>query len=177
MTQASIPDYDRVRHAILRTLRKAAIEGNDPKEVARLILNVAHANSPRLRYGVGGEAYWLPYLKTVLPQRLFDYLLRKVLACEVLQTLLLWENKLFASLRPPWIDTHADNAFPVHVLKAHPMNCCETGRISFSVSFQPASNADSCLGHVSNHVDQTPLFETSGGFWRSPAHRWSYSIL
>lgn len=76
-TQASIPDYDRVRSAILRTLRKAVLQGNDPKEVARLILKIARANSPRLRYGVGGEAHWLPISRRFCPQRLFDYLLRK----------------------------------------------------------------------------------------------------
>jgi NAD(P)-dependent dehydrogenase (short-subunit alcohol dehydrogenase family) len=72
-----IVDYKGVRDAIDRTLRKAASHGEDPRKVAELILKVARAPSPRLRYGVGTEAYWLPYLKVLLPQSLFDYLLRR----------------------------------------------------------------------------------------------------
>jgi hypothetical protein len=45
--------------------------------VAQLILQVARARSLRLRYGAGAEAHWVPYLKVLLPQRLFDYLLRR----------------------------------------------------------------------------------------------------
>jgi NAD(P)-dependent dehydrogenase (short-subunit alcohol dehydrogenase family) len=47
-----------------------------PDEVARHILMIARTPSPCLRYEVGREAY-LPYLKVLLPQRLFDALLRQ----------------------------------------------------------------------------------------------------
>jgi hypothetical protein len=72
-----IADYNRVRDAVDHTLRKAASEGEDPRKVAELVLKIARAGSPRLRYGVGREAYWLPYLKVLLPQSLFDYLMRR----------------------------------------------------------------------------------------------------
>lgn len=72
-----IADYNKVRDAIDRTLQKAPSQGENPRKVADLILKIAHARSPRLRYGVGTEAYWLPYLKVLSPQSLFDYLLRR----------------------------------------------------------------------------------------------------
>jgi hypothetical protein len=36
----------------------------------------SRARTPRLRYAAGQER-WLPYHKLLLPQRLFDYLLRR----------------------------------------------------------------------------------------------------
>ncbi len=76
-SRRQIADYDAVRDAVDRTLRKAAGQGEDPRKVAELVLKVARAPSPRLRYGVGREAYWLPYLKVLLPQSLFDHLVRR----------------------------------------------------------------------------------------------------
>jgi NAD(P)-dependent dehydrogenase (short-subunit alcohol dehydrogenase family) len=73
----TITDYDAVRRAARHTLRDAVRGGDDPRNVARLALKVARARSPRLRYGSGREALWVPYAKVLLPQRLFDYLLRR----------------------------------------------------------------------------------------------------
>jgi NAD(P)-dependent dehydrogenase (short-subunit alcohol dehydrogenase family) len=77
MPEGTLADYDAVRRAARHTLREALRQGDDPAKVAYLILKVARARSPRLRYGAGGEAHWVPYLKVLLPQRLFDYLLRR----------------------------------------------------------------------------------------------------
>ncbi len=52
-------------------------DGGDPTTVARLVLRVARARSPRLRYPAGWEARFLPYLKVLAPQRLIDQLLRR----------------------------------------------------------------------------------------------------
>jgi NAD(P)-dependent dehydrogenase (short-subunit alcohol dehydrogenase family) len=76
-TQSTIADYSRSRQAVRRTFQKALEKGGDPREVARTILKVAQARSPRLRYGVGGAAHWLPYFKTLMPQSLFDYVLHR----------------------------------------------------------------------------------------------------
>lgn len=76
-TEGSIPDYDAVRAAALRTLRDSLRQGDDPRKAAQLILKVANAPTPRLRYGAGGEERWLPYLKVLLPQRIFDYAVRR----------------------------------------------------------------------------------------------------
>lgn len=72
-----IKDYDTWRKAVRETMLKAARHGDDPDKVARLILKVAQSERPRLRYGIGSEAKWLPYLKVLLPQRLLAYMLRK----------------------------------------------------------------------------------------------------
>jgi hypothetical protein len=77
MPEGTITDYDAVRQAARRTLHEALRQGDDPRKVAHLILKVARTRSPLLRYGAGREAYWLPYLKVLLPQRLFDYLVRR----------------------------------------------------------------------------------------------------
>ena len=70
-------DYDAVRRAISRTMQNSLRRAGDPGCVAQVILNVARARSPLLRYGVGSEARWVPYLSTLAPQRVFDYLLRR----------------------------------------------------------------------------------------------------
>jgi NAD(P)-dependent dehydrogenase (short-subunit alcohol dehydrogenase family) len=73
----AIGDYDAVRSAASRTLRQALRKGDDPAKVAQLIMKIARARSPRLRYGVGPEARWLPYLRVLAPQRLLDQLVRR----------------------------------------------------------------------------------------------------
>lgn len=74
-SEGTIADYDAVRDAARRTLGDSLRRGDDPSTVAQLI--VARAPAPRLRYGVGSEARWLPYLRVLLPQSLFDRLLRR----------------------------------------------------------------------------------------------------
>jgi NAD(P)-dependent dehydrogenase (short-subunit alcohol dehydrogenase family) len=75
-TEGAIADYDCPRRAARQTMRKAAQHGDDPSKVAHIILNIARARSPRLRYVVGRER-WVPYAKVLLPQRLFDYAVRR----------------------------------------------------------------------------------------------------
>jgi NAD(P)-dependent dehydrogenase (short-subunit alcohol dehydrogenase family) len=75
--EGPIADYEAVRRAASRTLQDSLRQGGDPHKVAELILKIARARSPRLRYGAGSEALWIPYLKVLLPQRLFDYLVRR----------------------------------------------------------------------------------------------------
>ena len=72
-----IPDYAGPRAAARQAMFKATEQGDDPQKVAELIVKVAQSRSPRLRYGVGQEARWVPYLKVLLPQRLRDYFIRK----------------------------------------------------------------------------------------------------
>lgn len=75
-TEHAIADYDDSRRAARDTMRKAAARGGDPRKVARLILKVAQARTPRLRYTAGGEERLIPYLKVLLPQWTFDRILR-----------------------------------------------------------------------------------------------------
>lgn len=76
-TENPISDYGQIRQSIRRTLERALDEGEDPERVANLILTVARSREPRFRYGIGSGAAWLPYLRTLLPQQLFDYLVRR----------------------------------------------------------------------------------------------------
>lgn len=73
----AIADYDGPREAAHRTLHDSIRHGGDPRKVASLILHVACAKSPLFRYGAGRDGRWVPHLKMLLPQRLFDYLLRR----------------------------------------------------------------------------------------------------
>lgn len=76
-SQGTIADYDAVRSAARRTLKQSLRKGDDPHNVADLIVKIARDRSPRGRYGVGPEARWIPYLRVLLPQRLLDHALRR----------------------------------------------------------------------------------------------------
>ncbi len=76
-TESSISDYEAVRESIRKTLEQALNEGGDPERAAQVIVKVVLSRAPRFRHGVGSGAAWLPYLRTLLPQQLFDYLVRR----------------------------------------------------------------------------------------------------
>jgi NAD(P)-dependent dehydrogenase (short-subunit alcohol dehydrogenase family) len=76
-TETTIADYDGLRERARRTLRESLRNGDDPTAAASLIYKIAQARSPLPRYGVGREARWTPPLRVLLPQRLFDYLVRR----------------------------------------------------------------------------------------------------
>jgi NAD(P)-dependent dehydrogenase (short-subunit alcohol dehydrogenase family) len=70
-------DYDAVRPALTSAITKAIVDGDDPRKVANVIAEVAGSASPRLRYRVGSDAVWLPRLKAMLPQALFQRGMRR----------------------------------------------------------------------------------------------------
>jgi NAD(P)-dependent dehydrogenase (short-subunit alcohol dehydrogenase family) len=72
-----IPDYEAIRRAAIGTLWRSLQSAGDPMAVARVILRAAHAPAPRLRYGVGVDARWLPLARVLLPQGWFDRLVRR----------------------------------------------------------------------------------------------------
>jgi NAD(P)-dependent dehydrogenase (short-subunit alcohol dehydrogenase family) len=76
-SEGTIADYDAVRSAASQTLHDSLRKGDPPAKVAKVIVGIARARRPRLRYAVGSEARWLPYLRVLLPQRSFDYALRR----------------------------------------------------------------------------------------------------
>jgi len=76
-TENAIDDYDAVRQSFRKTLERALDEGEDPVRAVNLIVKVARSRAPRFRYDVGSGAAWLPYLRTLLPLQLFDYLVRR----------------------------------------------------------------------------------------------------
>lgn len=75
--ESAITDYDGAREAARRTLHDSLRRGGDPRTVASLVLTIARARSPRLRYGAGRDGRWIPHVKALLPQRLVEYLLRR----------------------------------------------------------------------------------------------------
>jgi NAD(P)-dependent dehydrogenase (short-subunit alcohol dehydrogenase family) len=64
----------RIKERIDRGLRMG-----DPVVVARLITRIAQDPNPRLRYLVGQDAHVQYWLKTVLPWRLYEWVVRKYL--------------------------------------------------------------------------------------------------
>ncbi|GIL28068.1 SDR family NAD(P)-dependent oxidoreductase [Actinocatenispora comari] len=74
---ATIGDFDGPRENARRTLHESMRRGGDPRAAAERIVSVASASRPRGRYGVGSGSFWVPRARTLLPQRLFDNLVRR----------------------------------------------------------------------------------------------------
>lgn len=70
-------DYDCLREVLNSSIERSFVEGGDPAEVAELVVRVAGAKAPRLRYRVGSDARWVPVLKGLLPQKAFAMGMRK----------------------------------------------------------------------------------------------------
>ena len=51
--------------------------GPDPAGVARCVARVLAASRPRLRYRVGNDARWVPRLRRLIPEWLFEAALRR----------------------------------------------------------------------------------------------------
>jgi NAD(P)-dependent dehydrogenase (short-subunit alcohol dehydrogenase family) len=65
-------DYSLLRSAMQSSIEESIGEGDDPEKVARTIARIAREKSPRLRYRVGSDARWVPRIKKVLPERIFE---------------------------------------------------------------------------------------------------------
>lgn len=74
---ASIPDYDHSRAAVQAAIQEAIGSGGNPIRVAALIVAIAQARRPRLRYRVGADARWVPRLKQLLPESWFQAGMRR----------------------------------------------------------------------------------------------------
>ena len=70
-------DYDRLREVLTSSIARSFADGGDPAEVAELVVRVASARAPRLRYRVGSDARWVPVLKGLVPQKAFAMGMRK----------------------------------------------------------------------------------------------------
>jgi NAD(P)-dependent dehydrogenase (short-subunit alcohol dehydrogenase family) len=77
LAAGEISDYDRFRQTIGEIFTQGLRRGGDPHQVARLIARLAEMRSPRLRYRVGTDSVWLPRLRAILPERLYDWGVRK----------------------------------------------------------------------------------------------------
>ncbi|MGH3622896.1 MAG: SDR family NAD(P)-dependent oxidoreductase [Sciscionella sp.] len=74
---ATIADYDGLRENAHDTLHASLRRGEAPRRAAALIVRIANTRAPRLRYGAGREALWVPLITVLLPQRLVDRLIRR----------------------------------------------------------------------------------------------------
>ncbi len=63
--------------AMIAAMRKAGAESRiTPQRVAETVAEIVFARRPLLHNPIGGQATWLPRLKMLLPQRIFEGMLR-----------------------------------------------------------------------------------------------------
>jgi NAD(P)-dependent dehydrogenase (short-subunit alcohol dehydrogenase family) len=68
----SIDDYAQTRQQAITIFEESMQRGADPTIVAKLILRVIEDESPRLRYRVGRAAIWIPRIRSIIPEGLFQ---------------------------------------------------------------------------------------------------------
>jgi NAD(P)-dependent dehydrogenase (short-subunit alcohol dehydrogenase family) len=68
----SIGDYDGMRRRALTVFERSVQEGEEPREVAKVVAAVLTDRFPRVRCRVGKLAKWLPRLRAVSSQRAFE---------------------------------------------------------------------------------------------------------
>ncbi|MBI4208097.1 MAG: SDR family NAD(P)-dependent oxidoreductase [Deltaproteobacteria bacterium] len=69
--------YDSIREKVERAFQKEVESGEDPSQVAQLIARITETKHPKLRYRVGRDAVWIPRLKSVIPGKIFSYVLKR----------------------------------------------------------------------------------------------------
>jgi NAD(P)-dependent dehydrogenase (short-subunit alcohol dehydrogenase family) len=69
--------YGRVRDRAIECMAESEQAGPDPSGVALCVARVLQAPRPRLRYRVGTDARWVPRLRRLIPEWLFEAALRK----------------------------------------------------------------------------------------------------
>jgi short-subunit dehydrogenase len=69
--------YDSARKSMIETSRQQMEKGDDPRVVARVVLKTAQAAKPRLRYPAGATARRLAFMRKLVPEAIFNSILRK----------------------------------------------------------------------------------------------------
>jgi NAD(P)-dependent dehydrogenase (short-subunit alcohol dehydrogenase family) len=69
--------YGPVRDRAIEIMARSEQAGPDPAWVARCVARVLAASRPRLRYRVGNDARWVPRLRRLMPEWLFEAALRR----------------------------------------------------------------------------------------------------
>jgi short-subunit dehydrogenase len=67
-----LPDYDPWRQLAFEAIREYEARSVEPGVVAECILRILQSRSPKLRYGVGKDAKFVPALRRILPESLFE---------------------------------------------------------------------------------------------------------
>lgn len=66
-----MPEYDRLRAQLAHHWHEAIAGGMPPRKVARHVLTLVRDKNPPLRTRIGADALLVPFLKAVLPAKLF----------------------------------------------------------------------------------------------------------
>ena len=69
--------YESARRAMIDTSRQQVEKGDEPGVVAQVVLKAAQAAKPRLRYPAGPAARQLDFMRKLVPERIFNIILRK----------------------------------------------------------------------------------------------------
>jgi short-subunit dehydrogenase len=69
--------YDSVRKSMIETSREQVEKGDEPEVVAHVVLKAAQAAKPRLRYPAGPAARQLSLMRRIVPEGIFNSILRK----------------------------------------------------------------------------------------------------
>jgi NAD(P)-dependent dehydrogenase (short-subunit alcohol dehydrogenase family) len=67
-----IDDYAQMRQQAITIFEESMQRGADPIIVAKLILRIIEDESPQLRYRVGRAAIWIPRIRSIIPEGLFQ---------------------------------------------------------------------------------------------------------
>lgn len=78
-----LADYDPWRRRALDAMRQLEEKGPDPSLVADRVLHIVRSDSPKLRYRVGTDATWVPRMRRLLPEGLFEKAVRGVFRMDV----------------------------------------------------------------------------------------------
>ncbi|PCC68631.1 short chain dehydrogenase [Nannocystis exedens] len=68
--------YAATRDRAIDIMARAEQSGPDPIRFARLLLRILAARRPRLRYRLGTDAVWVPRARRLIPESVFEWLIR-----------------------------------------------------------------------------------------------------
>ncbi len=71
-----LPTYDLARQAADRLMRDGLDKGDSPELVASVVVKVANAKSPKLRYSAGKVSTQVSFIRRFVPEFVFDKILR-----------------------------------------------------------------------------------------------------
>jgi NAD(P)-dependent dehydrogenase (short-subunit alcohol dehydrogenase family) len=71
-----LPAYAAARDRAIDIMARAEQAGPDPLRFAELLLRILGARRPRLRYRLGTDAVWVPRARRLVPESVFEWLMR-----------------------------------------------------------------------------------------------------
>ena len=74
----TLEPYDAMRKAAFQVIRNSLEKGDHPARVAVLVSHILRSRAPKLRYPTGQEVAWLPRIKNLVPDVLWERGARKM---------------------------------------------------------------------------------------------------